>query len=104
MVKHCSLSTTCKPNHKLEVLDGTIEKLTEWELKGYRIILTTGRKECARGVTEKQLSEAGIFYDQLIMGIGGGARYLINDKKSDGTVASFCFSPDRNNGIKDIEI
>ena len=86
------------------MLDGTLDKLNEWEHKGYNIILTTGRKESLRKVTEKQLSEAGIFYDQLIMGIGGGARYLINDKKSDGTIASFAISPDRNYGIKDIEI
>jgi len=85
-------------------LPGTIEKLTEWEVNGFRIILTTGRKESSRSVTEKQLAQAGIFYDQLIMGIGGGARYLINDKKSDGTIASFSFCPDRNQGIKDIEI
>lgn len=104
LVKHSPLYDSCKENHKLIVLDGTIEKLTEWEIKGYRIILTTGRKESSRRVTEKQLSEAGIFYDQLIMGIGGGARYLINDKKSDGTIASFSFCPDRNVGIKDIEI
>jgi hypothetical protein len=62
------------------------------------------RKESMRKVTEKQLSKAGIFYDLLIMGIGGGPRYLINDKKPDGEIACFSFSPDRNAGIKDIEI
>lgn len=104
LVKHCPLYESCKETHKMELLPGSIEKLSEWELKGYRIILTTGRKESLRKVTEKQLSEVGIFYDQLIMGIGGGARYLINDKKPDGTMACFSFSPDRNYGISDIEI
>ena len=85
-------------------LEGTIEKLLEWNKKGYTIILTTGRRESNREVTIKQLQEAGIFYDQLIMNIGGGARYLINDKKPEGDITSFCFCPDRNQGIKDIEI
>lgn len=104
LVKHVSLSESCKSSHKMELLPGTLEKLMDWERSGFRIILTTGRKECMRKVTEKQLSEVGIFYDILIMGIGGGARYLINDKKPDGELACFCFSPDRNKGIKDIEI
>ena len=29
-------------------LDGTIEKLTEWDSKGYKIILITGRRESDR--------------------------------------------------------
>lgn len=104
LVKHASLHESSKDNHKLELLDGTIEKLTEWEAKGYRIILTTGRKESARLVTEKQLREAGIFYDQLIMGIGGGARYLINDDKSDGTCACYALRIERNKGVKNLNI
>ena len=45
------------------------------------IILTTGRKEGMRRITEQQLENAGIVYDRLIMGIGGGIRVLINDLK-----------------------
>jgi hypothetical protein len=66
---------------KPKVLPGTVEKLLEWDKKGYNIILTTGRKESMRKITVKQLEAAGIFYDQLIMGIGGGVRVLINDLK-----------------------
>lgn len=104
LVKHALPTESCKKNHKLEILEGTIEKILEWETKGYRLILTTGRKECSRKITERQLSEAGIIYDQLIMNIGGGARYLINDKKSNGEIACYSFSPIRDQGIKDIEI
>ena len=81
-----------------------MEKLTEWDLKGYRIILTTGRKESLRMATENQLNDLGIFYDILIMGIGGGDRILINDKKSDGRITAFAICPDRNTGIKDVNI
>ena len=59
---------TCQPI----ILEGTIEKLVDWDRKGYNIILTTGRRESLRKITEVQLCDLGVFYDQLIMGIGGG--------------------------------
>jgi hypothetical protein len=88
----------------MQLLDGTIDRLLDWERKGYRIILLTGRKESLRSQTEKQLNEVGIFYDQLIMGVGGGVRYLINDCKSNGDTSSFAINVERNKGIKDINI
>lgn len=103
LVKHNPPSIAANPNTKLELLSGTIEKLNEWDSKGYNIILVTGRKESMREVTEKQLREVGIFYDKLIMGIGGGKRIVINDKKPDNndpTAESFCL--ERNKGIIDI--
>jgi hypothetical protein len=36
----------------MELLEGTIEKLLEWDKKGYNIILTTGRKESLSSITE----------------------------------------------------
>jgi len=105
LVKHDSPIDSTKPNHKLKLLPGTIEKLTEWDKKCYRIILTTGRRECSRAETEKQLSEAGIIYDQLIMGISGATRVLINDKKPDGiTKTAFAYNLIRNEGIKHLDI
>lgn len=88
----------------LEILPGTIDKLSEWDAKGYNIILITGRRESMRVNTEKQLAEAGIFYDQLIMGVGGGVRILINDNKPNGDLAARCINLERNMGIKDINI
>jgi hypothetical protein len=38
------------------------------------------------------------------MGIGGGYRHLINDKKPEGTEAAFVHSLIRNTGIKDLNI
>ena len=58
-----------KGKHKMELLDGSLDKLWEWETSGYNIILTTGRKESMRPETEKQLREVGIFWDHLIMGL-----------------------------------
>jgi hypothetical protein len=55
-----------------------------------------------RTQTERQLQEVGIFYDQLIMGIGGGPRVLINDNKPDGKEAAFAINIERNKGINDL--
>lgn len=65
-----------------EVLPGVIEKLNTWDSVGHKIIFITARKESTRAVTEAQLRKFGLAWDQLIMGAGGGERYLINDKLS----------------------
>jgi hypothetical protein len=87
------------------LLDGTLQKISEWDRKGYNIILTTGRKESMREVTINQLSSLGIIYDQLIMGLGGGIRVLVNDRKKDGSYdTAIAINLDRNQGIKSIDI
>lgn len=63
-----------------EVLPGVIEKINSWDSNGHKIIFITARKESTREVTEQQLRKFGIAWDQLIMGAGGGERYLLNDK------------------------
>jgi FMN phosphatase YigB (HAD superfamily) len=102
LVKHELPTSNTSINKKLELLHGTIEKLSEWDAKGYNIILITGRRESMRKSTEYQLSELGIIYDQLIMGIGGGHRILINDNKPDGKEVAFAYNIERNKGINDI--
>jgi len=62
------------------ILNGVIEKFNEWDSYGHKIILVTARKESARKITEKQLTDLGLCWDQLIMGITSGVRVLINDK------------------------
>ena len=89
---------------KEALLDGVKETITEWDRKGYRIILTTGRRESTRKFTEKQLGEAGIFYDHLIMGISGGVRVLINDHKVDSKQETAkAINLKRNDGVKGLE-
>jgi hypothetical protein len=79
------------------------ECLKEWDIKGYRIVLLTGRRESTRAETERQLTEAGIFFDQLIMGVTGGVRVLINDCKPNSTVATAeARTVLRNAGISDL--
>ena len=85
-----------------KVLAGVKDKLEEWDRAGWRIMLVTGRRESSRHHTEVQLMLEGIFYDQLIMGVGNGPRVLINDQKTDGRVTAFAFCPPRNEGIADV--
>lgn len=63
-----------------ELLPGVKEKFNEWDSKGYKVILTTARKESARRLTEKQLASLGLSWDYLLMGMTSGQRILINDK------------------------
>ena len=105
LIEHAHPNEASKPGFKTQLLPGTIEKLLEWERSGYRIILTTGRKESMRSQTIKQLEEVGIMYDHLIMGFGSGPRYLINDRRPEnGQDTAFAINVDRNEGISNIKI
>ena len=105
LVEHNPPHVVAKDGHCLQLLPGTIEKLQEWDKNGYNIILTTGRKESMRDVTVKQLEQVGIFYDHLIMGIGGGTRIIINDlKPNNDSSTAFAINIKRDHGIQDVEI
>ena len=85
---------------KIELLPNTIQAIETWEKLGYKIILTTGRKESMRDITKKRLEELGIVYDHLLMGLGNGDRILINDKKKDSTRnTAYAINLNRNSGI-----
>jgi len=97
--KNLNNMCTAKP----EILDGVIEKFLEWRRKEYYIVITTARVEGLRQVTQKQLTDVGLFYDQLVMGLPNGPRVLINDKKPEGIVSAVAYSIERDGGIKDID-
>lgn len=58
---------------------GAVETLYEWHCQGHMIIIVTARPETMREITEKQLKNANIIYDRMIMGVGSGPRNIIND-------------------------
>lgn len=88
-----------------ELLPGVLEHFREWDRNGYQIILVTGRRESARDDTERQLHNAGVFYDRLIMGIGGGPRVLINDRKPNKTEdTAIAVNLTRNEGMEGVKI
>ena len=105
LVKHASPLETSKPTYNMELLPGTISTISEWDSKGYNIILLSGRRESSRIQTEKQLADVGIIYDQLILGVGGGVRHLVNDKKPDGiTKTAVAYNLTRDEGIINLNI
>jgi hypothetical protein len=88
-----------------ELLPGVKEKFDQWDRKGYNIILISGRRESSRKITEEQLAQMGIFYDQLILGLGGGDRVIINDKKPNSDSATaFAINLCRNEGFGSIDL
>jgi hypothetical protein len=91
---------------KFEVLPGTLAKLKEFETKDYRLILTTARKEGSRKITEQMLAELGVFYDQLVMGLGIGPRVVINDLKPgrEDIPMAEAINLKRNEGIAKVNI
>ena len=80
-------------------LKGVVDATLQWHIKGYKVILVTGRPEPYRQRTEEQLQEVGIMYDQLVMGVGTGPRYLINDVNPEGKQTSFGISVAKNEGF-----
>lgn len=84
------------------LLSGVREKLDEWERRGCRIVILTGRKKSMQDLTVRQLEKAGIFFDCLVMGVGGGRRVLINDCKLDGEETALAFTVQRNKGVSNV--
>jgi len=92
-----NLSRQHGPFDFYDMLPETLNFINQVEIDGGKIILTTGRKESMRSVTEETLSKLGIFYDQLIMGCNRGPRILVNDlKPSSNLKTAFAFTPKRN--------
>ena len=104
LFKHYGLDLDARSREDTEVLNGVKKTFRQWESNGYNIILVTGRRESEREVTKKQLEKARLKYDKLIMGIGGGVRVLINDKKPTGENTAISFNLNRNEGLSSINI
>jgi len=68
--------------NNFEVLPGAIEKFREWIEVGHHIVITTARPESLRGLTIRQLGNAGFQCHQMVMGIGREERILINNNSS----------------------
>lgn len=87
----------------IQALPGVREVFDRWKNESAFIVLLTARPESMREVTEKQISEAGLFFDQLVMGAGNGPRTLINDLKPNGMVTAYAINVERNKGFAGIE-
>lgn len=87
------------------LLPGVIEKIIEWERNNIKIIITTGRRESLRKITEQELESLGIVYDKLIMDCGTGKRYVINDlKPNHDAPTAIAINLTRNKGIGEVNL
>jgi len=88
----------------VKVLPGVNQKFKEWREKEYYIVLTTARPEGTRVITEQQLLQNGIFFDQLVMGLPVGCRVVVNDRKTNGMNTADAVCIDRNEGLTNVEV
>lgn len=83
-----------------KILQGVKEFFVWVQRNGHYVVLTTGRKECMREDTVRQLRTYCIAYDALIMGLPPGERIVINDAKSNGNPTAYGCTVKRNVGLK----
>lgn len=70
-----------------------------WD-QGHHIVLTTARPEELRTFTENELRINNIPYNQLVMGIERGPRFLINDRERGSYEnRAFAINVQRDRGI-----
>lgn len=88
-----------------EVLPGVVEKFNEWDKAGYKVVLTTGRPNSSREVTEAQLRSHGLFWHDLLMEMGSSKRVLINDIHPEYNVnTAYAINLKRNDGIGGVNL
>ncbi len=87
------------------VLPG-IDKLHAWKKDKHRIVLTTARSEKSRKDLMAYLDRHAIPYDDLVMSLPPGQRFLINDRKPSKhfTRQSIAIELPRDRGLSDVDI
>jgi len=93
------------PNTSI-ALPGVVEKMYNWYIEGYYIVLTTARPETLRQTTIDEMNILGIPFHQLVMGIGRAERILINNKsvKNPTEKRATAIEVEKNGGFVGIEI
>lgn len=86
------------------LLGNCVEKLRIWKKENKKIILMTSRPETTSETFRELLTSLGIVYDNIVMGVNAGPRYLINDIKPSNIFVkqAVCFNLERDKGIDDI--
>ena len=84
-------------------LPGAKEFLQSIPKEDFVLILTAREKE-ARTKTENFLKEHNIRYNEILFGMPMGERILINDDKPSGLRCAYAITPQRNQGLENIEI
>lgn len=88
-----------------ELLPGAREVFKVWGHKGYVVVITTGRPESLRELTDQQIRDVGLYYHHLIMDLPRGPRVVINDTKPNRDIkTAACVNIERNKGMENVDI
>ena len=89
-----------------KILPGSLDKLNYWKSQGHRIILTTATDTNHRKELLTTLANYQIPYDDILLGLPPGPRFIINDRKP--YIPYYCMASgiviDRDHGIGDIDL
>jgi ribonucleotide monophosphatase NagD (HAD superfamily) len=82
-----------------EPIMGTIATLSRLEAEGVIIVLVTARPNWMRQVLQQALYRHHVVHHHLLMGVTSGLRYIVNDRKADGSLSCIAINPPRNQGF-----
>lgn len=85
-------------------LPGALEFLRSIPEQDYVIILTARFEDFAPQKTKDFLEKYGVRYNQILFGMPMGERILLNDKKPSGLCCAYAVSPDRNQGLENLNV
>lgn len=68
------------------------------------VLILTAREKDAKGKTEKFLKNNGIRYNEILFEMPMGERILINDNKPSGLRCAYAITPNRNQGLENLDI
>lgn len=91
-----------KYNSTLKILNAeSLSLLNSLWHQGHTVVLTTARPENQRPVLERQLQVLGMKFDQIICGLNGGPRLVVNDTKPSlpGMQTAYAANINRNQGL-----
>ena len=102
LIKHNSHSNTNLNDNIF--IDNCSNKLLEWKNSHKKIILMTSRSKNTKNELITLLKINNIYFDELIMGVNPGTRYVINDIKPSNifTKQAFEINVIRDKGISNI--
>ena len=83
----------------VEPIPDVVEFINQEYAKGHFIVLTTARPITMKQFTMAEMRSIGLKYNYLLLGIGRGPRFLINDKSRSGERKAFSLNLERDGGL-----
>lgn len=87
-----------------KALPGAVAKINKWYDEGCCIVFTTARHSSFFYQTHKQLTQLGFKFQLLMMEIGSGKRWVINNEKTHTKDTAGAIVVGKNMGLENIEL